>query len=253
MPAVVRTNLGSLWAYVQTKAEGQSPGLSATLAARLPSDLHAVLNGDLPRQSDATLLDWEQASYAYLAPSYFVEVVRATLSPPGLSPSHAQPLSFDAALQRLAQASHKARSAFSRAFAAPQNTTTTFRLARAGDGQPLRVTDWAHTLAAQSKDLLSDDGSPFTYPIYKSMGAWAVGAAGQVHLEFARMPFDKLYCDRDPRSHADGGARDGGGCPFHNTGWVSAQQALASYRTWVQQVQGMLSAGARGDAAVCAR
>jgi hypothetical protein len=80
----------------------------------------------------------------------------------------------------------------------------------------------------EGRDLLSDhgQGSALAYPVFKSVGSWALGPDGQFHLEIARMTFGQLWVGRT----------------FSSGGWVSVRDALAYFREHVSVVTKILSA-----------
>lgn len=220
LPVIPRSNLASAWAHVRKKLEREErPSLApSTLAATFAAHMELVLFDDphLPLGLQTTLFDWPLKTYEYGTVGHFMRVVLR------LSPTlHAK--GFDAAVEWLTRsASQEDRMHFTSTFE-QISANNTVRLARA-DGAPFCVADWIRLLVEEGRDALSDSGSSFSVPVFKSMGSWAVGDGGKVHLEFTRFTFEK---------HWDHYASI-------TKGWLSVHAALDAYRAHVKDVHQIL-------------
>ena len=214
LPIITRTNFASTWAYVREQLEHEErlSLSSSTLAATFTRHMDAVLRGDLPLGLQTTLFDWPLRTYAGGTANHFMRIVQR------LSPAlHAK--GFDAAVNWLTHtASQRERMDFSITYA-QVSSNDTVRLTRA-DGAPFRVADWIQALTEEGRDALSDHGSSFSVPVFKSMGAWAVGAGGHVHLELTRATFEKQWTPQVGMTQ----------------GWESLEAALGAYRAQAQDV-----------------
>lgn len=182
IPLIVRTNFASMYAHMKQRVARERPEFAMRLPTLLMKHMERVLREDLLHGLDTALLNTTVRTYYYATAPCFLEVV-------ALVTGRQYPL--DGALEWLLQKpiyglrSQQRRQLFTRVFEAHAKNRSRIWIAKA-PGEPLLVRDWILGVC-NGLDWLSDHSSPASRshpgPVFKSMGSWAIGSTGDVHLE----------------------------------------------------------------------